>query len=54
VAGFLSQITQSDDIFKAFQTGVASGSATAFSDDLCTKELVVKFIGEIEVQEIRG
>ena len=38
VAGFLSTYIRCDDISEAFQYGVASGSATAFSDDLCTKQ----------------
>ncbi|WNB91663.1 1-phosphofructokinase [Bacillus sp. NEB1478] len=52
VAGFLSQITQSNDILKAFQVGVASGSATAFSEDLCTKELVESLIEEIRITKL--
>ncbi|MDR7074575.1 1-phosphofructokinase [Fictibacillus barbaricus] len=54
VAGFLSQITQSDDIILAFKTGVASGSATAFSEDLCTKEHMESLLKEIKVQKLRG
>jgi 1-phosphofructokinase len=52
VAGFLSQIIQDSDVQTAFQYGVASGSATAFSEDLCTKELVEKLRKEISIQEI--
>jgi 1-phosphofructokinase len=52
VAGFLSQIIQHNDIQTAFKYGVASGSATAFSEDLCTKELVEKLIKEISIKEI--
>lgn len=52
VAGFLSQIVQDSDIQTAFKYGVASGSATAFSEDLCTKELVEKLIKEISIKEI--
>ncbi|MFD1359804.1 1-phosphofructokinase [Fictibacillus halophilus] len=52
VAGFLSQIIQHDDILTAFKFGVASGSATAFSEDLCTKELVEKLVKEISIKKI--
>jgi 1-phosphofructokinase len=52
VAGFLSQIIQHNDIQTAFNYGVASGSATAFSEDLCTKELVEKLVKEISIKEI--
>jgi 1-phosphofructokinase len=52
VAGFLSQIIQNNDIQSAFKYGVASGSATAFSEDLCTKDLVEKLIKEISIKEI--
>jgi 1-phosphofructokinase len=50
VAGFLSQITQKSDIQTAFQYGVASGSATAFSDDLCTNVLVEELRQQIVIQ----
>ncbi|MBM7702168.1 1-phosphofructokinase [Metabacillus iocasae] len=40
VAGFLASYVQSRDIAEAFQIGVATGSATAFSLELCTKEEV--------------
>jgi 1-phosphofructokinase len=52
VAGFLSQIVRNSDFQTAFQYGVASGSATAFSEDLCKNELVEKLLREISVQEI--
>ncbi len=37
VAGFVGRYEQTKDIEKAFQYGVATGSATAFSADLCEK-----------------
>lgn len=52
VAGFLSQIIQQNDIQTAFKYGVASGSATAFSEDLCTKDLVETLVKEISIKEI--
>ncbi|WP_191566878.1 1-phosphofructokinase [Metabacillus idriensis] len=52
VAGFIAGFMQHQDYQKAFQKGVASGSATAFSEDLCTKEYAEQLINEINVIEI--
>lgn len=38
VAGFVGTLALTSDIMEAFRAGVASGSATAFSDDLATRE----------------
>jgi len=53
VAGFLSQVTQERDFSTAFQYGVAAGSATAFSEDLCTLEQVESLRKQIVIKEIR-
>ncbi|MBN3553227.1 1-phosphofructokinase [Fictibacillus nanhaiensis] len=52
VAGFLSKITQERDYATAFQYGVAAGSATAFSEDLCTLEQVESLRKQIIIEEI--
>ncbi|MET3729984.1 1-phosphofructokinase [Fictibacillus halophilus] len=52
VAGFLSQIIQERDFSTAFQYGVASGSATAFSEDLCTLEQVESLLRQIVIEEV--
>ncbi|ANC75722.1 1-phosphofructokinase [Fictibacillus phosphorivorans] len=52
VAGFLSQITQERDYATAFLYGVAAGSATAFSEDLCTLEQVESLRKQIIIEEI--
>lgn len=52
VAGFIAGFMQHQDFQKAFQKGVASGSATAFSEDLCTKEYAEQLLNEINVIEI--
>ncbi len=49
VAGFLANFIKSNDIKKAFQYGAASGSATAFSVDLCTKESVEKILPAVKI-----
>ncbi|PWU00913.1 MAG: 1-phosphofructokinase [Bacteroidetes bacterium] len=53
VAGFLAAWLQKSDIVEAFRTGVASGSATAFSLELCTQEDVLRLIPEVEIKTIR-
>jgi 1-phosphofructokinase len=52
VAGFLGAYVQDKDIVKAFRTGVASGSATAFSLELCTLEDVQSLVPEVEIKRI--
>ncbi|MBD7965310.1 1-phosphofructokinase [Fictibacillus norfolkensis] len=52
VAGFLSQIIQERDLSTAFQYGVAAGSATAFSEDLCTLEQVEFLRKQIVIEEV--
>lgn len=41
VAGFVAGYLQSKDYEKALKMGTAAGSATAFSDDLATKEAIL-------------
>jgi len=40
VAGFLAGYLQNNDFSQAFKMGVASGSASAFSEDLATKDQI--------------
>jgi 1-phosphofructokinase len=49
VAGFLANYSQTLNIVEAFRCGAASGSATAFSMDLCEKEYVEKLLPEVKV-----
>ncbi|AEW56807.1 1-phosphofructokinase [Bacillus cereus F837/76] len=49
VAGFVGKYEQTKDIEKAFQYGVATGSATAFSADLCEKEKVEELLSQVIV-----
>ncbi|QHE53500.1 1-phosphofructokinase [Pontibacillus sp. HMF3514] len=51
VSGFLASYRQNKDLIQAFKQGVAAGSATAFNNDLGTKEDIEKLLSEIEVQE---
>lgn len=49
VAGFVGRYEQTKDIEKAFQYGVATGSATTFSADLCEKEKVEELLSQVIV-----
>lgn len=52
VAGFLSAYLMTKDTTASFRLSTAAGSATAFSNDLCTKESVHSLLSEIEIKEI--
>lgn len=52
VAGFLAEYTRSHSIVDAFKYGAASGSATAFSIDLCKKDFVEQLLAEINVTKL--
>ena len=48
VAGFLYAFERGRDLNTAFLTGVASGSATAFSQGLATKEKTEELLGQLQ------
>lgn len=50
VAGFISGYLNSNSYEDALKLGSASGSATAFSSDLATKEFIDKLIKEINIE----
>ncbi|MFC0270767.1 1-phosphofructokinase [Metabacillus herbersteinensis] len=52
VAGFISAYSTGKSLMDSFQIGVASGSATAFSMELCKKEEVTKLLPQVEIKEI--
>lgn len=52
VAGFVASYKKQSDCFEAFKFGIACGSATAFSQDLCDKDSVQKLLPEIKVKKI--
>lgn len=52
IGGFLANYSKSLDLTEAFRWGVASGSATAFSLDLCTKDEVEKLLVQIKVTKL--
>ncbi|MBB6284249.1 1-phosphofructokinase [Geobacillus subterraneus] len=49
VAGFLAAQESGKSIEEAFAYSVAAGSATAFSEDLCTREEVETLVGRVHV-----
>ncbi|MGP4061343.1 1-phosphofructokinase [Halobacillus sp. H74] len=53
VAGFLSAMAKEETMENAFRYGVASGSATAFQDDLCQQKDVQALLEQISISEIK-
>ncbi|EKN65834.1 1-phosphofructokinase [Neobacillus bataviensis LMG 21833] len=52
VAGFLAVYEKTKNIEEAFRYSVASGSATAFSLGLCTKEKVEELLPQVHIKEL--
>ncbi|MFA9559250.1 1-phosphofructokinase [Evansella sp. AB-rgal1] len=52
VAGFIASYHQHQDIEKAFQFGIASGSATAFSDGFCTEKNINELLQQISIKHL--
>lgn len=53
VSGFVAAYLADSDAEAAFRYGVASGSATAFSTDLCTKAAVEELLGKVTITPIQ-
>lgn len=54
VAGFLAKWSSTDDAQEAFRYGVAAGSATAFSVDLCQQKAVDDLVEQVGIEPING
>ncbi|WAA09878.1 1-phosphofructokinase [Fervidibacillus albus] len=52
VAGFIGTLAKTNDVMAAFRFGVASGSATAFSEDLCKREDVEALLPEVQIAKL--
>lgn len=52
VAGFIGTYLETDDEIKAFKTSIASGSATAFKEDLATREEIDALLPLIKIDKI--
>ncbi|KNZ42192.1 1-phosphofructokinase [Acetobacterium bakii] len=51
VAGFLAGYLLDGDLWEAFRMGVATGSASAFSEALATKDEILKMLGQLPEKE---
>ncbi|WP_025784059.1 1-phosphofructokinase [Sporosarcina sp. D27] len=54
VAGFLAALEKDEPIEQAFKLSIASGSATAFSDRLCTQQQVDALLPQVVVKPLEG
>ncbi|MEK4209129.1 MULTISPECIES: 1-phosphofructokinase [Paenibacillus] len=52
IAGFVGTLSLTGDLLEAFRAGVASGSATAFSDDLADREFIEQLRPRIQISEV--
>jgi 1-phosphofructokinase len=52
IAGFVGTLTLTGDLMEAFRAGVASGSATAFSDDLTNRGFIEQLRPLINISEV--
>lgn len=52
IAGFIGSFSKHHDAVEAFKWGVACGSATAFSDDLASREMIDSLLPEVEITKI--
>ncbi|PYE52427.1 1-phosphofructokinase [Paenibacillus barcinonensis] len=52
IGGFVGTYVLQADLFEAFRTGVASGSATAFSDDLAARELIEELREQVTITKL--
>ena len=52
IAGIVSKLSQGESILEAYKFGIASGSATAFSHELCKKEEVLALLDEINIEKV--
>lgn len=53
IAGFVGAMVQTHDPLKAFQMGVACGSATAFSKDLATADFINDCLNNVNITQIQ-
>ncbi|BDU50672.1 1-phosphofructokinase [Haliovirga abyssi] len=52
IGGFLSAMEEDKELIECFRIGVASGTATAFSDELCKKEEIEKIKKDIIIKKL--
>lgn len=52
IGGLLAYLSKDSNLIEAFRWGVATGSATAFSLDLCSEKYVRELISRVEVSKL--
>lgn len=52
IAGFVGTFLKTNDLQKSFKVALASGSATAFAEDLATKQEIEKLLTEIHIKKL--
>ncbi|MCQ4085980.1 1-phosphofructokinase [Saccharibacillus sp. JS10] len=52
IAGFVGTLSQSGNVLEALRTGTASGSATAFSDDLAERAKIDELLSQVQVNPV--
>lgn len=52
VAGFVGTYLETKDLIEAFKISLASGSATAFKEDLATKDDIEDLLSQIHIKEL--
>lgn len=52
IAGIVSKLSQGESILESYKFGIASGSATAFSHELCKKEEVLALLNQINIKKV--
>ncbi|WP_088014679.1 1-phosphofructokinase [Gottfriedia acidiceleris] len=52
VAGFVGTYVKTNSIETAFKVGVASGSATAFSEDLTKREKIEELLNQVKIEKV--
>jgi len=52
IAGFIARYSQTSDVIESLKWGATSGSATAFSMDLCKKEAVENLLPEVNISKL--
>lgn len=52
IAGFIGTLNQTNDVLEAFKKSVATGSATAFSDDLAVQTEIDALVDQVKISKI--
>ncbi|SET96223.1 1-phosphofructokinase [Paenibacillus sp. NFR01] len=53
IAGFVGTLHQGGNEMEAFRSGVACGSATAFADDLASREEIMRLLPDIQIKAVQ-